>query len=154
VTAWGQSPGEIEFRNKPLPAMLTTPPEVLAIIRKIESQELQKEQLVAEIENVFHAGMYARTCRLPANGFWVGVQIKISTLVIVSGGCCVFSDRWYRIEDYQVIQASAGRKQMYATFRPTEITMIFPTNAVTVEEAENEFTDEAMNLQSRRVCQE
>jgi hypothetical protein len=131
-----------------------TPPEILEAIYAIEERERDKPQINPEMEHHFHAGMYARTCRLPAGGLWVGVLIKIPTLLIVNGGCFVLAgDRWYKIEDYQVIQATAGRKQVYATFRPTEITMIFPTSSITVEEAEDEFTDEAMNLLSRKQCQ-
>jgi hypothetical protein len=50
-----------------------------------------------------------------------------------------------------VIQASAGRKQIYVTTEPTEITMVFPSSAKTVEEAEDEFSDESANLLSRRA---
>jgi hypothetical protein len=57
---------------------------------------------------------------------------------------------WHELVGYNVIQASAGRKQIYVTREETAITMIFPSNAKTVEEAEEEFTDEAEMLLSRR----
>jgi hypothetical protein len=79
------------------------------------------------------------------------VLIKIPTMLIVHGGAYVFAgDRWYQIVGYQAMPAAAGRKQVYVTFEPTEITMVFPSEAETVEEAEMEFTDEADQLLSRR----
>lgn len=138
-----------------LPPLPPTPPEILQAIYAIEYRECQKQQIDPEMEHSFFAGMYARTCRIAAGSLIVSVLIKIPTLLIVNGGCCVLAgDKWYKIEGYQVIQASAGRKQIYATFQPTEITMIFKSDARTVEEAEEEFTDEAKNLLSRRTaCQ-
>jgi hypothetical protein len=49
-----------------------------------------------------------------------------------------------------VIPASAGRKQVFVSRSTVTITMLFPTLARTVEEAEAEFTDEAAGLLSRR----
>ena len=46
--------------------------------------------------------------------------------------------------------ARAGRKQIFVTRKPTVITMIFRTDAQTVEQAEAEFTDEAELLMSRQ----
>ena len=126
-------------------------PEVVALIEQIEKRVEAEEQIHPQMEHVLHAGMYARTCRLDAWVTIVSVRIKIPTMLIVNGGAHIFAgDRWYRIEGYQCMPASAGRKQIYVTYRPTEITMIFPSNARTVEEAEAEFTDEAHKLLSRR----
>lgn len=133
------------------------PPEIMEQLRAFEMKVREREEaLPAELqfrpqmEHVLHAGMYARTCRLAADVAIVSVLIKIPTMLIVHGGACVFAgDRWYKIEGYQCMAASAGRKQIYVTFEPTEITMIFPSQARTVEEAEAEFTDEADALLSR-----
>ena len=104
-----------------------------------------------QTEHVLHAGMYARTVRLPAGVIIVGVLYKVPTMVIVHGACWVFAgEKWYRIEDYQVIPASAGRKQIFVTEQPTEITMVFRTKAKTVAEAEDAMTDEADKLINRR----
>jgi hypothetical protein len=79
------------------------------------------------------------------------ILIKSPTTLLVNGKCAIFAgDKWHTLEGYNVIAASAGRKQMYVTLEPTEITMLFPTNAKTVEEAESQFTDEAAGLLSRR----
>ncbi len=127
------------------------PAEVIEQIAAIERRMREMPQIHPQMEHVLHAGMYARSCRLPAGVAIVSVLIKIPTMLIVHGGAHVFAgDRWYRIEGYQSMPASAGRKQIYVTFEPTEMTMVFPSTAETVEEAEAEFTDEAAGLLSRR----
>lgn len=135
-------------------SMLATSPEVIDQIRGLQEKLVEHENTIpfkVQTEHVLHGGMYARTIRLAPAVLIVGVLIKIPTLLIVHGDCEVFAgNRWYAIKDYQVIPTSAGRKQVYVTRGATEITMLFPTSAKTVEEAEAEFTDEAGDLLSRR----
>ncbi len=88
---------------------------------------------------------------MPAGMAFTSVLIKIPTLLVVNGECWVLSgDKWGHINGYAVLPASAHRIQAYVTIEKTEITMIFPSNAKTVEEAEAEFTDESADLLSRR----
>ena len=56
-----------------------------------------------------------------------------------------------RDERIQCSRALARRKQIYVTLGETEITMIFPTNAQTVEEAEDEFSDESRQSSQQEV---
>ncbi len=139
--------------------------EFLETICAVEHKVREMEQISVQTEHVLHAGMYARTVRLDANVLIVGVLIKRPTMLVVEGHAQVFAgDKWYAIDGYNVIAASAGRKQMYVTTEPTSITMLFPTKATTVEQAEAEFTDETDNLISRKsandlivigeICQE
>ena len=112
----------------------TLPPTTPEIIEKIAIVEARikphEHTLHIEMEHNLHAGMYARTCRLAANQVITSVLIKIPTLLIVNGDCIVLSgDRWSELNGYNVLQASAGRKQIYVTRGVTEITMIFPSNA-------------------------
>lgn len=99
-----------------------------------------------------HAGMYARTIKVPKGIMITGVLIKIPTIVVVHGDCYVtLGDKVRRLTGYHVLSASAGRKQMFRAIEDTHITMLFPTSAQTVAEAEEEFTDEAHLLQNRRA---
>jgi hypothetical protein len=87
---------------------------------------------------------------------FTSVLIKIPTLLIVHGDCAVLAgEKWQELSGYNVIAASAHRIQAYVTFGETEITMIFPSQAQTVGEAEKEFTDEWADLLSNRsaTCQ-
>lgn len=131
-------------------AIPAAPPDAVEKIRELEVKIREREQIQPQMEHILHAGMYARTCRLDAGVVITSVMIKIPTMLIIHGGTYIFAgDRWHRIDGYQAMAAGPGRKQVYLTFRPTEITMLFPTQARTVEEAEAEFTDETDQLLSR-----
>lgn len=132
-----------------------TAPDSLAQVREIEVKMMQMTQLQIPTEHILHAGMYARTVRLEPGSAIVGVLIKVPTILVVNGRCAVFAgDRWHQIYDYQVIAAEAGRKQVFIALAQTEITMILTSEAGTIQEAEEEFTDEADTLLSRREpCQ-
>jgi len=125
--------------------------EALEIINRVESKMRTMPQIDLKTEHILHAGMYARTVRLDARVAIVSVLIKVPTVLTVNGKCRVFAgDAWRDFDGYNVMPAQAGRKMIYVTFSPTEITMVFPSKAKTVEEAEREFTDEGSLLLSRQ----
>lgn len=85
----------------------------------------------------------------------MGAHYKVPTTVVLSGTMFAFVGMsWKRFDGFNVIAASKGRKQIFATpewnTEDAVITMSFRTDAKTVEEAENEMTDEAELLMSRR----
>lgn len=118
---------------------------------RLEAEVEQMPQFMVETRHSLHAGMYARTIMVPAGMLACGALIKIATLLIISGrGAVYIGGEAVEIEGYHVIEGEAGRKQAWLSFNDTYITMIFPTAAASVEEAEAEFTDEAERLQSRK----
>lgn len=126
-------------------------PEALEKIARVEEKMRAMPQIHLHTDHVLHAGMYARTIRLAARVAITSVLIKIPTMIVVHGTCRVSAgDSWRVLDGFNVIPASAGRKMIYVTATPTEITMIFPSNAKSVEEAEREFTDDADMLLSRQ----
>lgn len=134
-----------------LPAMPATRPEMVEALERLEMQLIGNEPCDLPTEHVIHAGMYARTIAMPAGMVLTGALIKRATLVIVTGSAAVLvGEDWLKLEGYNVIPASAGRKQVFVSYSPVIITMLFPTEAKTVEEAEAEFTDDADRLLSRR----
>src|SRR6185503_3455492 len=95
--------------------------------------------------------MYTRTIHLAPEVVLAGALVKVPTMLIVCGKTAVFTgENWIELEGYHVIPARAGRKQIFVTREDTCITMIFRTDAKTVEQAEEEFTDEAKDLMSRQ----
>lgn len=141
----------LEESNSISPILPPTSPAIVRKLREIQRLEIAKEQVLIFTEHLLHAGMYSRTITLPANTRLVGAFIKIPTVVIVVGSARVLVGReWATIEGYAVLPASADRKQIFESIGPLIITMIFPTDAQTVEEAEREFTDEHELLLSRR----
>jgi hypothetical protein len=124
---------------------------LLEKLTHIQNEILEKPQVEINTEHVIHGGMYIRTIRLGPEVVLVGALVKVSTVLIVSGKTAVFTgEGWIQLDGYHVIPARAGRKQIFVTREETSITMIFRTDAKTVEEAEEEFTDEAEALMSRK----
>lgn len=120
-------------------------------LHEYEDRILGQEPIELPTEHVIHAGMYVRTIAMPAGLVLTGAFIKRATLVIVTGSAAVLvGEEWLRLDGYNVLPASAGRKQVFVSYSSVIISMAFPTSARTVEEAEREFTDEADRLLSRR----
>lgn len=120
-------------------------------VRELEAEAFKLPQVALETTHVFHAGMYARTIKVPAGVLITGALIKVATLLIVEGDAIVYmNDGTAPLIGYHVLSAAAGRKQAFLARKDTHITMVFPTEAKTVRDAEDEFTDEADNLQTRR----
>ncbi len=130
------------------PAMSTADAEKVG---RLESRLRNMVQVPIATTHHFHAGMYARTIRIPQGVVITGALIRIPTMLIVSGHVTVFiGGDSIELRGYHVIPASAGRKQVFVAHADTDLTMLFPTSARTVEEAEAEFTDETKLLMSRR----
>ena len=136
---------------KPFASIPATSAEALEKIDDVQSKLLAAEQIDLATEHILHGGMYSRTIRLQPGVIITGALIKIPTMLIFKGHADVLlGDEWVEMNGSCVICGSAGRKQVFVTRSETELTMIFPTKAKTVEEAEAEFTDEAGRLMSRR----
>lgn len=131
-----------------LPAMSR---EALEKARALHRAMEAMPQVEIEITHCLHDGIYTRTAFVPAGHLVMGVLIKIPTTVIVSGHAQVFiGDETREVQGYQVIPAAAGRKQAALAIEDTYFSMSFRTDATTIKEAENEFTDEAEQLTTRR----
>lgn len=127
-------------------------------VREMETLAFKMPQVQLDTTHVLHGGMYARTVRLPAGVMITGALIKVASTLIIQGDVLVYTgDETRLLEGYNVLPAEAMRKQAFVAKTEAHLTMIFPTNAQTIEDAENEFTDEAGLLMSRqtkeRICQ-
>lgn len=119
---------------------------------QLEALEAQKEQIDIETLHTIHGGVYSRTILIPARTRLTGALIKIATLLIVSGHTFVFiGDEIKELNGYNVLAASGHRKQVFLTRTDTYLTMMFATKAKSVAEAEEEFTDDAARLLSRKA---
>lgn len=124
--------------------------DAVAQVRRLETAARQLPQVHVDTEHLFHAGMYARTVMVPAGTMLTGALIKIATLLIVSGHAFMHTDgEPVEVKGYATFAASAGRKQAFVAITDTFLTMVFPTTAVLVSDAESEFTDEVDLLFSR-----
>lgn len=119
-------------------------------VRQLESLILSCPQVKIETNHLIHAGMYARTIKVPANIVLTGSLMKIATILILSGDFILFAgDEAIKLHGYNLLAGGPNRKQAGVAITDTWVTMIFPTNAKTVEEAEEQFTDETSVLFSR-----
>ena len=88
---------------------------------------------------------------IPAGVALTGAQIKIPTVLIISGDTLVYGENGAtRYTGYHVALGQAGRKQAFYALQDTYLTMLFPTDATDVDAAEREFTDEYELLFSRK----
>lgn len=136
-----------------LPEIAAMSPQAIAAVAAVEA-ELRKnnQQLDLATQHVLHAGIYCRTVLLPEGAEMVGALIKIPTTVIVSGDVFVHGeDGWRHLLGYNVLPASANRKQQFFANQDTHISMFFPSHARTVDEVEREFTEEFASLLTRRL---
>jgi hypothetical protein len=135
-----------------LPALLAASQETLDKLAIVHRMLRSVDQVPIHTDHVLHGGMYARTIRLEVGIVMLGALIKRATILIVNGPASVLvGDEWGELDGYNVFPGCAGRKQLFVTRGDVAMTMIFPTAAKTVEEAEAEFTDEADLLISRRM---
>lgn len=119
-------------------------------VRYLEDVSLLRQQVDISTQHVIHGGMYARTIMIPAGVLLTGVLIKIATILIVNGNVIAYvGDKTIELNGYNVLQASAHRKQAFVAKTDTYLTMIFPSDAISIKEAEEEFTDESSVLISR-----
>lgn len=116
---------------------------------KLAGMGLEKAEIATD--HVLHAGLYARTICIPAGVVLTGAFIKVPTLLVFVGHATVnFGDGGDALRGHHVIAASAGRKQVFVAHEDTYLTMVFPTEAKSVSEAEEQFTNEADLLFSRQ----
>jgi hypothetical protein len=120
-------------------------------VRRFEADLLANPQPFLATHHTLHAGIYTRTVKLRAGSRLTGALIKIPTTLTLVGDVTVFvGDDTIELSGYNVLAASAGRKQAFVAHTDVALTMMFATQAKTIEEAENEFTDEAHLLLSRQ----
>ena len=133
------------------PRLVSMSPEAVDKVRRLEANLKDLPQVDIRTEHLIHGGMYARTVRIPAGTVLTGALIKRATVLIVSGECAVFTGGGVlELHGYHVLPGSAGRKQAFMARTDTCLTMLFPSNATSVEQAEAEFTDEVHLLLSRQ----
>lgn len=139
---------EIVTASCRIPAMA---PAAINKVRQLEAITRELPQVDIATDHVLHGGMYARTICIPAGVVLTGVFIRVPTLLVFNGNATVNAgDEPVTLAGYHVLAASAHRRQAFLAHQDTQLTMVFSTLAKSVEEAEDEFTDEAHLLFSRK----
>lgn len=125
--------------------------KMIDVVSQVEKRAQDMEQVSITTDHVIHDGVYTRTICVPAGVMITGALIKISTTLIVSGTCTVLigDGEEIQVSGYMVMPTSSGRKQIFMAHTDTFISMIFKTDAKSVEEAEAQFTDDVDILKSK-----
>lgn len=134
------------------PSVISAPsPATLDSLTHLQAAMANLPEVPLPTEHLLHGGMYARTVRREFDSVTIGSLITKATILIVHGSCSMLiGDRRVDLDGYNVLAGLPGRKSFSITRGPVEMTMIFPTNAHTVAEAENEIFAEAELLVSRK----
>lgn len=112
-------------------------------------KECEQEELTTW--HTLHGGIYTRTIRLSKGQIISSATINKPTTLTINGHLLVYlGDSQQVVEGYGVVPASAGRKQIMVALQDSIISMAFATNAETIGEAEEEYTDAVNTLSSRR----
>lgn len=139
-----------QLAPNPLENIAAMNPEHVEVVRELEREILARPQSHVVTRHLIHGGVYLRSMNLPRGCVVTGALIKINTTLIISGAVTVYvGGRTLLFEGYNVVPASGGRKQAILAHEDSNLTMLFPTQATTVEDAEAEFTDEVDLLASR-----
>lgn len=122
----------------------------VAKVRALESMLSTMPQEEMPTDHIIHGGMYSRTITVKAGCILTGALINVPTILIVNGNVTVFANNeTHELRGYNVLAASAHRKQAFVAHEDTQLTMIFATQSKNVGDAEDEFTDESHMLMSR-----
>jgi len=132
-------------------ALVPASPVMLEKLMEAQRRLLQCRQVEVVTEHLIHGGMYVRTIRREPGVLATGSLMLKPSVLIINGDCTlIIGDRRFDLTGYNVLPGCKGRKQLSRTNGPVEMTMIFPTYAKTVEDAENEIFAEAEGLMSRQ----
>ena len=107
-------------------------------------------QVLVPTHHTLHGGVYTRTIKMNEGEILSGALIKVATTLIVQGELSVYiGSEVNHLEGYSIIPALKNRKQVMYARGDCWITMIIGTSVKSVEEAEEEFTDDYLRLMSR-----
>lgn len=138
---------EVAVQTPRLPALSA---DALRSVRELEAQLLAMDQVPIRTHHQIHGGIYTRTICIPKGVAMTGALLKIATTLIVSGDLTIYTGTDpVRVTGFTVLPGSAGRKQAVFAHEDTWASMCFPTQSMSVDEAEKEFTDEWEILGSR-----
>lgn len=126
--------------------------EDLNLVLAIENEVKKLLQIDLTTHHTLHAGVYTRTAILKQGTVSTGSFMKIPTTILINGNLrFLVGKKVHNIVGFKAIPACANRKQFAYAIEDTYITMLFKTDAKTVEEAEEEFTDDFKFLISRNI---
>lgn len=125
------------------PQLVAPDAPTLAAMRDLDVLMAAQPQIEARVDHLLHAGMYARTCFLPAGVLASGTVLRRATVLVIHGDVTIFTGNdSARLTGFHVLPGLRGRKALFRTHAETQMTMVLPSDAQSVDEAELDITDE------------
>ncbi|MFM0261868.1 hypothetical protein [Paraburkholderia sediminicola] len=129
------------------PELVAPDEQTLVALRDLDALMLAQPQVEIRLDHLLHAGLYARTCHLPADVLASGAVLRRATVLVISGDVTIFTGNdSARLKGFHVLPGLRGRKALFRTHAETQMTMVLPSDAQSVSEAELEITDEPQSL--------
>lgn len=120
-------------------------------VRALEAEMLSLPQIDLQTEHLIHGGVSVRTVFIPAGAVVTGALTNLDNICIVCGDITATTDDGpERLTGFNVIPAGKGFKRAVYAHSDTFWTTVHRTDKTTREEVEDEMTDEAAMLQTRR----
>lgn len=108
------------------------------------------------VEQHLHAGVYTRTGCQKAGVVCATALVKVPTQLIVCGHARIYCENdVFEVKGYKVLEGLPGRQMVVYTLEDTWATVLFATDAKTVEEAEIEAVGEevAVRLTNHKLLE-
>ena len=132
-------------------ALMAGMPDV-ATVRQLEGFLLSLPQVDLGTTHFVHGKVSARTILIPAGTVLTGAQTNLDNICIICGDITVTTDAGpRRLTGYHVLPANAGAKRVGAAHADTWWTTLHHTDHTDILAIEDEMTDEAYGLQTRRA---
>jgi hypothetical protein len=120
-------------------------------VRALEAEMLALPQVDLQTEHLIHGGFSVRTVFIPAGVVVTGALTNLDNICIVCGDITATTDEGtQRLTGFNVIPAGKGFKRAVYAHTDTFWTTIHRTDKATQAEVEDEMTNEAAMLQTRR----
>lgn len=120
-------------------------------VRAIEALMLQLPQIDLHTTQAAHGGICSRAILIPAGVALTGAQTNLDNLCAVLGDIEVTTDQGpRRLTGFHLLPANKGAKRMGRTLAPTLWITMWRTDQTDPVAIENEMTNEAEGLQTRR----
>lgn len=138
---------ELTEFSKCIPAMTL---KHIDVASKAEESIRSLDRVQCVTQHTLHSGIYSRTLFMPKGSVVAGVIIQVPTTLILSGKMAVYiGEEVKHIDGYNVVPTLGNRKQVVYAIEDSYATLLFKTEAKTIEEAEQEMTSEYERLMSR-----
>lgn len=121
-------------------------------VAELERYALQMPQVDLHTSHLIHGGLCARTILIPAGTLLTGAQTNMDNICVVFGDIEVTTDDGVqRLTGFNVLPAKAGFKRAGIAHTDTWWTTLWPTELQDIDAIEDEMTNEAGMLQTRRA---